>query len=99
MPSLLIVMLKITFQPFIKIGARLISIQVNILILQASPQAFNEYIICSPAPTIHADGDVFTCEKSGIQITGKLAALIGVHHFRFAVPVNGFFYRLYNPLV
>jgi len=44
MPSLLIVMLKITFQPFIKIGARLISIQVNILILQASPQAFNGVI-------------------------------------------------------
>ena len=58
--------------------------QVDGLIFERAPQAFDEDVVHAPAPPIHGDADAGIIEDAGEVEAGELAALVGVEEFRFA---------------
>jgi hypothetical protein len=81
--------------PLARVGHVLIGVQVNLLILEAAPQAFDEHVV-DPAPfAIHADLDASVFENLGEGLTGELASLVGIEDFGGAVVVQGFAQRLH----
>ena len=55
------------------------------LVFDTAPQAFNENIVDSPAPAVHADFYIVTFQAVNPYIRGKLTALIGVDYLGLAV--------------
>ena len=52
--------------------------QVDVLVLDAFPESFDEYVV-DPAPlAVHTDLDALGSEHSGELLAGELAPLIGV---------------------
>ena len=49
---------EILFQPFVTIGSGFVALQVNVFVLQRSPQTFDEHVVQSATFAIHADLDV-----------------------------------------
>jgi hypothetical protein len=64
---------------------RLICVEVDLLVLDRSPDALDEDIVAPTAFTVHADGDVVFLQQPGEDIAGELAALVGVEYLRPAV--------------
>ena len=75
---LLVVELEILLQPLIELFAGLWSLQVKVLVLDASPKPFYEDVIYGSALTIHADLNIVLLQNIGKGIAGELAALVGV---------------------
>ena len=59
--------------------------QVDGLVFERAPQAFDKDVVHAPAPPIHGDRDFSSLENAGEVEAGELAALIGIEDFRFAV--------------
>lgn len=64
------------------LGHCAIGLEVDLIILDGSPEAFHKYIV-PPAPfAIHADADIVLFELTGKGLTGELAPLVGIEDFR-----------------
>ena len=73
---------------------RIIGLEVDLLILDGSPEAFYEDIV-SPTPfAIHADTDVVLLEFFGKGLAGELTTLIGIEDLRCSIAPNGLIYCL-----
>ena len=64
------------------------------LVFNRAPKSFNINVIQCPAFAIHADGDGFCFQILYILLTGKLATLVAVEDFGFAMLSHGFFEHL-----
>ena len=64
--------------------------EIDGLIFEGAPQAFNENVVHATTPAIHRDFDFCIFEHSGKVGAGELAALIGIENLRFAVSGQGF---------
>jgi len=60
-------------------------VQIDRLVFERPPQAFDEDVVHAPAPTIHGNGDLRALEHAGEVEAGELASLIGIEDFRLAV--------------
>ncbi len=60
-------------------------VQVDCLILERAPEAFDEDVVHAPAPAVHGDRDTRVFEDTGEAEAGELAALVGVGDLRPAV--------------
>ena len=60
-------------------------VQVDCLILERAPEAFDEDVVHAPAPAVHGDRDTRVFEDTGEAEAGELAALVGVEDLRPAV--------------
>ena len=58
MPPGHIVIIKELEHSFVNIRDRLVSLDVNIVILERPPKPFDKYVIDRPAPAVHADRDL-----------------------------------------
>ena len=52
-------------------------VQVDCLILERAPEAFDEDVVHAPAPAVHGDRDTRVFEDTGEAEAGELAALVG----------------------
>lgn len=59
--------------------------QVNLLVLDRFPEAFDEYVIAPAALAIHADLNAVLPKQANEGRTGELAALVSVHDFRLTI--------------
>ena len=82
MYPLLVVEFEIVLQTGLQFGYCAVLIQVNVLVFHGSPQTFDENIIQSPPPAIHADADVSVQQHLRERMTGELHALVGVENHR-----------------
>ena len=71
MRPLAIVEGKVVRQPECQFDHGVVPIEVNIFMLDASPETFEDVVEC-PTPAIHADGDALSLEHTGKGITGEL---------------------------
>ena len=69
---------------------RVVGFQINLLVLDAAPQALDEDVVAPAALAIHADRDLVVLEHLREFQAGELTALIGVEDFRPAVPGDRF---------
>ena len=59
-----------------------IFLQVNVLVLDAAPQALDKNVIQSPASPIHTDPNVGSIQETGKGQRRELSTLIGVENLR-----------------
>src|SRR5215217_7396216 len=76
------------------LGDRVVSSEVDLLVLDRSPQPLDEDVVAPSALAVHADGDLVPGQHTGEGLAGELAALIGVEDLRPAVTGERFFQRL-----
>ena len=69
----------------------IVSLQIHLLIFQATPPAFNKHIIHPAAFAIHTNLDAMRIEHIGGRLTGELATLITVENLWLAVVDQGIF--------
>jgi len=79
-------------QPFIVIESKVLAescikfwdigivFDVDVLVLDSTPETFDEYVVHSPAPPIHTDSDIGVFEKTGELFRSELNALIRVEN-------------------
>jgi hypothetical protein len=82
MQAILIVELKIRFQPSFCVRDRLIILEIHLLILNASPESFDENIVQSSPAAIPTDANPCCLEATSKIHTGKLRSLVGVKNLR-----------------
>ena len=82
MQAILIVELKILFQPAFCIRDRLILFEIHLLVLNASPEPFNENVVQCSSSAIPTDAHVCGLEPVRKFRTGKLRSLVVVENFR-----------------
>jgi hypothetical protein len=70
-------------------------VQVNRLVFERAPQAFDKDVVHAPTPAVHGDRDVHTFQHTGEVEAGELAALIGVEDLRPSVSSQRFLQRLH----
>lgn len=80
--SLVAVESKVVRQPLMTIGSRLVSLEVDVLVLERPPETLNEYVIEGSSLAVHADRDASRMESFREEGTCKLSSLIGVEDFR-----------------
>ena len=86
MRPLRVVQVKILRQPLLQFHRRAVAFQVEVFVLDAPPEPFDEDVIQRPAASVHADADCFMLlEYANKYVTGKLRPLIAVEDFRHAV--------------
>jgi len=73
-----------------------VAVERHILILDVTPQTFDKNVVKSPAPAIHADGDVFALEHSRKGQTGELSTLVAVEYVRLAVGAQSLLQTVYT---
>ena len=94
MRSFLVVPGKPGCQVFGKFNSSFLCFQVDSLVLQGSPESFDENVVLEAPLAVHADPDVPGLEDRGELLAGKLAALVGVEYLRGSVFEQSFFQRL-----
>lgn len=76
--------------PLACVGHAIVGVQIDLLILEAAPQAFDEHVVDPASFAIHADLYASVFEGLGEGLTGKLASLVGIEDLGGAVVVQGF---------
>ena len=61
-----------------ELRAGLEGMEIDALVLQGSPKAFDEDVVHPSTPAIHADADLSVAQHVGEGLRRKLAALIGI---------------------
>ena len=68
---------------------RVVGPEINLLILDRSPEPLDEDVVAPGALAVHADPDARPDQHSGELVTGELRALIAVEDLWPAVPSHG----------
>src|SRR3954466_7057699 len=76
------------------LGDRVVSSEVDLLVLDRSPEPLDEDVVAPGTLAVHADGDPVPGQHTGEGPAGELAALIGVEDLRPAVAGQRLFQRL-----
>ena len=74
----LIVELDVAFGLLLRVTNRLVHVEIDLFILEASPEAFHKDVIPQTAAAIHTDLNPPVFENPGEFLAGELAALIRV---------------------
>src|SRR6478735_6259197 len=67
-----------------RLGERPVCLDEDFLVLQASPQPFDEDVVQEPSFAIHADPDAQGLQLTEERRTGELHALVGVENLRLS---------------
>ena len=68
--------------------------QVNLLVFDAPPQSFHEYIVPPATSAVHTDLDAVIFQQPSEFQASELASLVGVENVRLAITVDRLLYRL-----
>lgn len=84
MTALGVVEVEVSYQSLSKLPRRLVGAQVDILVLDAAPEPFDENVVDPAAFAVHADVDIVVFEHTGEGVAGELHPLVGVEDLGLA---------------
>lgn len=94
MRSDLIVERQLLLHTLVRCPDGLIRVQVDLLVCEASPQPFHEYVV-SPAPVaVHADVDAMLGQQPRELLARELASLVRVEDRWGTILRDGFLHRI-----
>src|SRR3954453_18777890 len=67
------------------LGDRVVSSQVDLFVLDRSPEALDDDVVAPGTLAVHTDRDPVPGQHTGEDLAGELAALIGVEDLRPAM--------------
>src|SRR5215208_8282943 len=73
------------------LGNRVVSSEVDLLVLDRSPETLDDDVVAPGTLAIHADRDPVPGQHAGEDLAGELAALIGVEDLRPAMAGQSLF--------
>src|SRR3954463_4313692 len=73
---------------------RVVGPEVDLLVLDRSPEPLDEDVVAPGALAVHADGDAGLAQHAGEVVAGELAARVGVEDLGAAMAGEGFLQRL-----
>ncbi len=74
----MIVELEVFVDPVSGLTWRIVLIEIDLVVFEASPKPFREDVVDGPAFSVHAGLDVFGLEATQVAIAGEMAPLIAV---------------------
>ena len=74
----MIVELEVFVDPVSGLAWRIVLIEIDLFVFEASPEPFREDVVDGPAFSVHADLDVLGLEAIQVAIAGEMAPLIAV---------------------
>lgn len=77
------------------VGRALVGVQVDLLVFEAAPQAFDEHVVDPASFAVHADLYASVFEHLGEGVTGELRPLVSIEDLGGALVVQGFAQRLH----
>src|SRR3990172_4963064 len=80
-----IIKIEINRKRCFQLPHRLVSVEIDILVLDAAPQSFDEHIVDPTPLAVHAYAHALGLQRLGEVIGGELAALVGVEDLGVAV--------------
>ena len=90
----MIVKSQIALQASFRFTDAVIGMQIDFLVLDASPEPLYKDIVTPAASPVHAYGNTFFFQKIRKLNAGELAALVGVENLGRAVEAEGFPHRI-----
>lgn len=90
MRSALIVEANVSLESGSGVRDAVVGPEINLLVLDGLPQAFNEQIVPPAAFAVHRDADLMIPKHRDKVSARKLRALIGVEDLRLAIAIEGF---------
>ena len=63
-----------------RLGHALVGFEVDLLILEAAPEPFDEDVIGKAAAAVRTDGDPMGAQRAGEVVARKLVALVSVEN-------------------
>src|SRR5829696_9671787 len=73
---------------------RVVGPEINLLVLDRSPESLNEDVVAPRASAVHADSNPSLEQHAGEVVAGELRALVGVEDLRPAILGQGLLQRL-----
>ena len=94
MRSGLVIERQVVLQALLRSPDGLVGVQIHLLVFDAFPEAFHEYVV-SPAPfAVHADLDAVVGQQPRKLLARKLVPVIGIEDFWRAIAVDGLLHRV-----
>ena len=84
MGSFVVIEEKIDLQTPLQCRDRRVFLEIDFFIFDTAPQPFDEDIVETPTPAIHADPDVGVLQATGESQRRELGALVGIEDLRSA---------------
>jgi len=81
----LVVEHQIARQPLLRRADGVIGVQVDLLVFDAFPQPFYEYVVSPASFSVHADLNALVFQESRELLAGELAPLVSVEDLRAAI--------------
>ena len=78
MRAFLIIEEEVVGQSCVEVRHGLVSLEVEVLIFDRSPQALDEHVVQCSAASVHTDADALAFQSFGEPGGGELSALIGI---------------------
>src|SRR3990172_2636610 len=85
---------EVALQRRVRFWRTLVGMQVDLLVLHASPQPLDEHIVDPSALAVHADADALGLKHFAERGSGKLRAMVGVEDLRAPEPIERLLERL-----
>jgi len=85
---------EVALQRRVRFSRTVVGVQVDLLVLHASPQPLDEHIVDPSALAVHADADALGLKHCAGRGSGKLGTLVGVEDLRAPEPIERFLERL-----
>src|SRR5262249_47097130 len=82
MRPLAIIELEVALQISHRVIDRLVVLDVNVFILDRTPQSLDQHVVQRPASSIHADSYSSTLQLAGELGAGELRPLVAVEYLR-----------------
>lgn len=79
---------EVSFQPSLGLRNAVVGVQIDLVVLDRTPQALDKDVVAPAALAVHADLDAAILEQRGEVGAGELAALVGVEDFWRAIAVD-----------
>ncbi len=90
MLSSIVIPVKELRKPSLALRNRHIALQIDIIVLDCSPETLNEDIVKGTAFTIHADSNAMGFENACKFTARELASLIRIEYLRLAKSLQSF---------
>ncbi len=78
----MIVQVDVMLHPLPRLTGTAVLVDINLILLQTTPEALNDNVVFGSAFPVHADANLLFLQQINILWTGEMTPLVAVHNRR-----------------